>query len=348
MSEQNKTNEEEVDLGSLFIIIGKGISNVFNYIKGLFSKFFNFIILVLLFLKNNLLKIAIGGFVGGLIGLSLEVTSETKYTGTLQVQPNFESTRQLYNNVNYYNDLVTQKEVSVLSKTFGINEAEAGSLKKFEIVPVSNENDVLTAYNRLILSVDTLTVKSYSYEKFQNSFTEYDYKKYNINVYATKNNVFNKLDETIIGSITDNKYFENLKKINTEHLSGTEKLIRKNLSQVDSLHVLYKKVLLEEAQKTSSGTNIDLSKSGTNNKELELFRTNKSLNSDLKTVSQNLTEKSEIINVISNFQPIGHEVKEIEKNKAFQLALLGGLLVVLVLLLQQLNVFLNNYKSLKE
>lgn len=345
MSEDKKTNEEEVDLGSLFIIIGKGISNVFRYIKRFFLSLFELLIELLLFLKLNLFKIGLGAFIGSLLGLSLEVTGDTKYLGTLQVQPNFESTRQLYNNVNYYNDLVKQKEVAVLARTFKISEEEASSFKKFEIKPVVNENNVLKAYNQLILSVDTLTVKSYSFEKFKNSFTKFDYKSYDINVLATKNNVFNKLDETIIGSITDNKYFDNLKKINEENLNSTQKLIRKNLSQVDSLHNIYKRVLLEKAKQTNSGTTIDLSTSGVDSKEIELFQTNRQLNSDLKQVSKNLTEKSEIINVISNFQPIGHEIKEIEKNKAFQLGLVGAFLAIIVLLVMQLNRYLSTYEK---
>ena len=344
MSEQKNNHEEEVDLGSLFIIIGKGFSKLFNFIGGLLVKVFDFLIQILLFVKNNLIKIAIGGFVGALAGLALEVTGDTKYLATLQVQPNFESTRQLYNNVNYYNDLVKQKEVAVLAKTFNIQPEEAASLKKFEILPVTNENNIIAGYNNLITSVDTLTIKSYSFEEFKNSFTDYDYKIHDINVYATKNNVFSKLDETIIGAITDNKYFETLKKINQESLNTTEKMIRKNLSQVDSLHFLYKKILLEEAKKTTSGTNIDLGQTSASNKELQLFKTNRDLNSDLKKVSQDLTEKSEIINVISNFQPVGHEIKEIKKNKAFQLALVGAVIALILLLFVKLNAFLNKYE----
>lgn len=345
MSENNKNNEEEVDLGSLFIIIGKGFSKLFSFIGGIFSKIFNFFIEILLFLKSNILKIGLAALIGLLVGLVFEFKGETKYIGNLQVQPNFESTRQLYNNINYYNDLVKQEEITLLAKTFNITEDEASSLKNFEIKPVINENDVLTSYDKLILFVDSLTVKSYSFIQFKNSFTEYDYRIYNIDVQATKNNVFTKLDRTIIESITENRYFDNLKKINTENLTTTEKLIRKNLSQVDSLHHLYKKVLLVEANKASAGTSIDLGRSGSNNKELGLFETNRELNLDLRKVSEKLTEKSEIINVISNFQPIGHEVKEIQKNRGFQFAFLGAILAVLFLLLLKLNTFLEKYSS---
>mgnify|MGYP000982260753 CR=1 FL=1 len=37
MSTDQKNNEEEVDLGSLFVIIGRGFSNLFNFIKGIFT-----------------------------------------------------------------------------------------------------------------------------------------------------------------------------------------------------------------------------------------------------------------------------------------------------------------------
>ena len=53
MATNQQNNEEEVDLGSLFAIIGKGFSNLFqvdrrDLFKGIFH---SFIIAILLFLK---------------------------------------------------------------------------------------------------------------------------------------------------------------------------------------------------------------------------------------------------------------------------------------------------------
>ena len=39
-------NEEEVDLGSLFVIIGKGFSKFFNFIGAIFKGIFHSIILI--------------------------------------------------------------------------------------------------------------------------------------------------------------------------------------------------------------------------------------------------------------------------------------------------------------
>ena len=342
-NEQNK-REEEVDLGALFIVIGKGFIALFNVIGSLFKQLFHFLIQILLFLKLNILKIGLAALIGAILGIILEVTNETRYVANLQVQPNFSSSRQLYNNVNYYNDLVKQKDTTLLAETFQISIQDAASLKKFQISPVINENDILNAYDGLIKDVDTLTVRSYSFDKFKNMFTTYDYKIHNVEVFATKNDIFPKLDQTIIEAITENEYFKKLKEINNEHLTITNALIRKNLSQADSLHNVYKKVLLEEAQKENSGTSIDLAGKEVVSKELELFNTNRELNKDLKKISDKISEKSEIVNIISNFQPIGHEVKEIEKNRAFQLALLGAVVMILGLLLIKLNKYLDNYK----
>jgi hypothetical protein len=48
--------------------------------------------------------------------------------------------------------------------------------------------------------------------------------------------------------------------------------------------------------------------------------------------------------VISNFQPVGYEVKGIEKNEIFRVALLGISVMIFFLLLKMLNGYLDRYK----
>ena len=57
-------NEEEVDLGSLFVIIGKGFAAFFNFIGNIFKGIFHFFISILIFLKENSLKIGIAVIIG--------------------------------------------------------------------------------------------------------------------------------------------------------------------------------------------------------------------------------------------------------------------------------------------
>ncbi|MGB0880367.1 MAG: hypothetical protein ACPGTO_07350 [Polaribacter sp.] len=342
---QNKKEEEEVDLGSLFIIIGRGFSKFFNFIGSIFKEVFHVLISVLIFLKKNTIKIGIAAVLGIISGFVLEVKKPTTYGSEMLVEPNFKSARQLYNNVNYYNDLVKQKDTVTIQKTFDLDKETAGGLKKFTIEPIRLENDIIEAYDGLILALDTLTIKSYEYDDFKNSFTDFDYRVHKINVISKNNNVFKKIGDVIISSVVDNKYFSKSKELLNENLNRTDSVYRQNLSQIDSLRKVYMQVLLDEAKKQSNGTNIDLGGQKTTTKELELFETNRKLNVDLRGIADEKAKKYEVINVISNFQSVGYEIKGVTKNYAFLLGLLGASLMIVFLLLIQLNNYLNNYKK---
>jgi len=345
MSKENNLKEEEIELGPLFVIIGKGFSNLFNFIGRLFKGVYHFLILILLFLKTNSQKLIITALIGGVLGMVVEFKKDPTFGSDLQVQPNFKSARQLYNNINYYNDLVKQKHTDLLVETFKISFEEASSLKKFEVFPIKNQNDLLTSYDDLILSIDTLTAKSYSFTLFKRTFTEYDYKVHNIRVIATKKDVFSKLDDVIISSIVENNYFKKVKNLTNENLNRTDSLLRENIVQIDTLRKVYMAVLLEEAKKITTGTTIDLGGEKRTTKELELFETNRKINKDLKDISEDKAEKSEVVNVISNFQHVGYEIKGVQENYGFLGSVFGAAFMLLFLLLKELNRYLDNYKQ---
>lgn len=345
MSADQKNNEEEVDLGSLFIIIGRGFSNFFNFIGNIFKGIFHAVISILIFLKQNMIKIGIAAFIGGVLGIFLEVKKGETYESELLLEPNFKSTRQLYDNINYYNDLVKQKDTAGLAETFKLDKSTAASLKKFIVEPIVKENDIINSYNEFVSSVDTTTIKSYTFVDFKGSFTEYDYNLHKVTVTSTQNNVFDKLDDVIISSVVNNKYFNRIKELSNKDLNRTDSLYRQNLTQIDSLRKVYMEVMVEEARKETNGTSIDLGGEKTTTKELELFATSRKINTDLKNISSEKATKYEVINVISNFQPIGTEVKAVTRNYAFLLAILGAMLMILFLLVSQLNKYLTSYNK---
>jgi hypothetical protein len=345
MSTNQQNKEDEVDLGSLFLIIGNGFKKLFKFIGKIFLGIFHFVILILLFIKDNLIKFLIAIVVGAAIGGYFEYVKETTYGADLLLQPNFKSSKQLYNNVNYYNDLVSQKRYGDLMNTFNISEEEAKSIRKFEVNPVTTENDIVESYDELILSIDTTTVKSYSFSQFKRSFTDYDYKIHQVHVEATNSDVFAKLDDVIIASIVENEFYNRIKTITRENLYRTDSLLRENLNQVDSLRRVYMKVMLEEAKKESANTSIDLGGDKTTTKELELFQTNRVINKDLKDVSEDISEKSEVVNVISNFQPVGYEIKSLTRNQIVIFAGIALFIMAGFLLLIKLNRFLETYKK---
>ena len=345
MPTNQNNNEEEVDLGSLFVIIGRGFSTLFNFIGTFFKFIFLSVIKALVFLKKNFRPIGIAVIIGGVIGGLKEFNKEDLFYSQLVLEPNFKSTRQLYNNVNYYNDLVIQKDTALLQKIFNLEMSVAASLRKFEIEPVPIDSDIINSYNSLISSLDTLSLRSYAFENYKESFTHYDYRFHKVSIAAEKNDVFDKLGDVIIFSVVDNKYFNRIKTITNKNLNRTDSLYRQNLIQVDTLRNVYMKVMIEESKKQTSGTSINLGGQKSKTKEIDLFETNRKINQDLEQIAIKKSTKYDVINVISDFQPIGTEVKGITKNYIFLLGALGGGFMIFWLLIRQLNTYLENYKQ---
>jgi len=345
MSTAKNKNEEEVDLGSLFTVIGNGFKNFFNFIGSIFKGIFHKLILILIFFKLHFIKFTIAVLIGGIIGFFLENNKEIKFSSNLIVKPNFESTQLLYENINYYNDLVKQQNTKHLASIFKIDSSRAASLRKFEITPLINSNDIINAYDKFILDVDTLTVKSYDFDNFEESFTDYDYLVHNIEVKATVSDIFNELENTIINSIEKNTFFNKIKNLTKENLNTKDSILKANFIEVDSLRNVYMRAIIEGAKNNSNGTNIDLGSKRNATKENDLFEIDRKIIYDLSQTYKDIATKSDVINIISNFKSVGSEIKGITKNLIFIMAALAFLLTLFFILLLDLNKYLENYKK---
>ena len=343
MSTNQNTNEEEVDLGSLFKIIGKGFSNFFNFIGNVFKGIFHGVIVSLLFIKKHFVFIGIGALLGALLGFYLESNKKQLYKSELLLVPNFNTTRELYDVVAYYNELVSQNDTITLAEIFHMDKSSVKSLKSFSIEKVKNERDIINSYDEFVLEVDSVTVGDYEFKDYKSSFSDYDYKMHKITVIADKNDVFRDLGNNIVSSIVENKYFSRYKELSNKNLNNSIQVLRNDLNQIDSLSKVYMEVLLQESKKQVSGTNIDLGARGNKIKELELFETKKDINEDLNDLIRKKINQYEIINIVSNFKPIGYKIQGIANNYIYILMFTGIILVILIILLKKLNIYISNY-----
>lgn len=342
---QKNTNDEEVDLGTLFQIIGRGFSKLFQFFGNIFKGLFHILIVLLIFVKTYIVKIGVSLLIGLVVGYFLEANKTPTFRSEMLVQPNFKSARQLYNNIAFYNDLVKQEEVETLQQLFSLDQERASSLKTFEIEPIISENDIIEAFDKLVTTIDTATVKSYDYELFKGAFTDYDYRIHKIEVVAEKNDVFPNIGKQIVASLANNQYFKKVKSIYNENTRSTDSLYKQNLSQIDSLRKVYMRALLEEAKKETSGTNISLDGEQRRAKELELFDVNRRVSEELKELVKERSEEFEVVNVISNFQEKGYKIKSITSNYMFLFGAGFTAIMILFLLLIKLNHYLDNYQK---
>jgi len=345
MAEQNIPQDQEIDLGSLFKVIGRGFQNLFRAIVHLFRVILHSVISTLLFLRNNSLKLGIAIFIGAGIGLYFDLTIPEQYSSTMIVEPNFESAQQLYKNINFYDELVRQKDSNLLAQTFNISANEASKLKGFFIEPIRNENEKYELFDEFIEDVDTATVRNINLKEFKNSFTDYNYNYHIIEVKSSSNDVFEKLSKSIISSVENNTYFKNQKIINDVNLLQNEKILTKSLEQVDTLRKIYNEVLITEAKKSDSGTNITLAQGIKKTNEIELFNEGLKLNKHLMDNNIKKAETTEILNIVSSFSKVGVKERNIEKKQTFILGIGFGMLMLIFILFKQLNRFLINYKG---
>ena len=345
MSEKHIPQDSEVDLGSLFKIIGKGFKNLFDAIGSFFKAIGHFIVLSLLFLRNNALKLGIAAILGAGVGLYLDLTQPTKYYSYMVVEPNFKSTQQLYHTIDFYDELVKQKDTILLAETFKISSKEASDLKGFEIKPIKNENEKYELYDEFINQVDSVTIRYINFKDFKKGFTEYDYKYHRIKIISLDNTIFERLSSAIINSVESNAYFKNQKEINDLNLLQNERILLKSLDEVDTLRKIYNEVLITEARKTATGTSITLAQGVKKTEEIELFSESLDLNKDLITNNKEKAESTEILNIVSTFGKVGTQQRSILTKMTFLLGLGAVAVVMVFILLLQLNSFLLNYRN---
>lgn len=337
---------EEVDLGQLFKLIGKAFDRFFRFIASIFIGIFRFIILFLLFLQKHFIKFAIVGVVGLAIGIYLDLNKKTTYISSMVVEPNFNSVQQLYNNVDFYNELASAQDSTALAEAFNISKNEAASIKGFKVESYSDENQKVQLFDKFVRSLDTTTQKTINMKAYLENFNSLDARFHTVSVIATNNNIAKKIQPSIISSISRNDYFSLQKNISDINIELQDSIYKKQINEIDSLQLLYKRVMLKEADRSIDGTNINLGENGTkDNKELSLINKMDELKSSLVRLNEERANKSSILNVISDFPRKGVKVKGILKSYKFLIPsiLLG--LTFLVLLLISLNTYLKNYKK---
>jgi len=342
----NQNSSDEIDLGQLFQMIGRGFQKIFNFIGSIFKGIFHIVILFLIFVQKNIIVIGASVIIGGVGGFILDKVLPEKYISRMVVEPNFNSVQQLYNNIAFYNDLAKAKDSVALATALNITEHEAASVKEIFTDSYSDENQKIQLFDRFISGLDTTTVKAIDFEKYLKNFNSLDARFHQISIISTDNRVAKKTQPAIINSIAVNEYFKLQKRISDENLELQDTIYRNQLDEIDSLQQLYRTVLVKEADKPMQGTNINLAESGeSQGRELALVQEKDVLKEKLVALNKERANKSTIINVISDFPTRGVELKGIWNSYKFNLPLALLALVFGVLVLLELNKYLKTYRE---
>lgn len=346
MPENKKNPEEEIDLGNLFKVIGKGINNLITSFRNVFIGIFHYFIILLIFFKRNIKKLVMALIIGAIVGFVIEYFSPKIYTSELIVETNFGSGVQLYKQINYLNELVKKKDTVSLASALGIKSDQAAQLKRFKISAYQPNRNLYHSYDQYLENTDTVFSKGIKIEDFKKRLDEYDYRYHEIVVKSKSKTSFKLLTSGIRGLI-ENNYFNNRRDLKKKEIEQELHVLQKNLSQIDSLRLLYKEVAIKEAENHSNSSTIEFTQkvSEKNKNDIELFKTSNNILEEIRKLNEKLIKNENIINVISNFGDVGILDSKITNRKYFQFALLSEGMMLLIILLFQLNKYLSNYKK---
>ena len=306
---RSRSNEEEIDLGQLFSLIGRGFSNFFGFIGNIFKAIFTWIVGLILLVRRNLTFILVGTIIGVVAGgIYQNFFYVSSYESSMNVKPNFGSTIQLYKNINYYQTLIVQQDYKRLSDNLGITEDEAKDLNFFAVEPYANRNQSIKAYGRFLSSLDSNVVNSTTLEEFIDNQPEESFEFHIVKVNSRDKFIFSKLKDPIIRSIENNDFYKTERAVLYENLLEKKKSIEQSVLELDTLRQLNKQIMITESEKeVGAGTNIYMSAKA---KVTHItYKDYKDLNSDLISVSREIMSNRNVINVMSEFSSIGHTSK---------------------------------------
>ncbi|MDH7446357.1 hypothetical protein [Aquimarina sp. 2201CG14-23] len=347
MRNQESTTEE-VDLGQLFRLIGNGFNKLFHFIISIFNKLFHFIVLFLQFIRKHFLKFAIAAFLGIAIGWYLDKELKPIYSSAMIIQPNFDSVLQIYNNVEFYNELVDQKDYTSLSEVFRISIEEARTIKQLSIEPFSDQTQKIKEFNEFINEIDTtsLRLSDYNYEDFVKNYDERNSKFHRVIMISTNSEISKKCENVIIESLEKIDHFRLMKQVNDVNLVLSDSIIKKQMTSIDSLQEFYKKIKILELNKPSSTTSISLGENESNSIfEVELFDRIEQLKNSKISLNNKKASTKNIINIISGFPNKATSVNNIVKKNVFMLPIIFMAITFAFLVTVLLNKFLKNYNK---
>jgi len=348
--EQPRSNE--IDLKELFRIIGNAFNKLFKFIRNILLLIFDLIIKVLIIFRVHFLKFAIVGFLSIIVGWFIDARQEPLYSSNMYVEANYDSTRQLYSKIKYYNGLAEDSDSTNLANIFNITKDQAGSLQGFFIEPDVTENGMLNAYNDFMKKTDTTFVLGeINFRKFKSNISPLDFKTHQISVISSDKNIVPKLQESIITKNIENNYIQKQKEVTLRNLEQTEQTLKNQLMKIDTLGKVYKELLRKDPKddesRAGSGTYIQLAANNENKtKEIQLLKINEEISNKILKISLEKELNSETINVLSGFSP-GAEIKSFYNSFLFKIPLITLTLLLLFILLRELNSYLNTYEENK-
>ncbi|MBD0831224.1 hypothetical protein [Aestuariibaculum sediminum] len=334
---------EEVDLGQLFKLIGNAFDRFFKFIAGIFKGLFRVVLLLMIHFYKRFIWYVGAVVLGVVVGFIIDKNSDTLYGANMFIETNFESTRQVYENIKEFHQLAHEdKDTLELAKRLNITPTEAAHLKGFYINPDIDENKLSEMYSNFYQRLDSISQLTASFKAFKESLNAYNFKMHMIGVASTDKSLYSKIEKAFVKQISSNEYLNELVEVTLENLEQEDITLQEQVRKNDSLLKQYLEIRINESNKElnsslGSGTNLFMGQGESNNlivDESVLLDKRMSLESQRRAINVAKTKNRKAVNVIADFPVTGYDISKWTSKKKFVLPILlfGVTLFVFVLL----------------
>lgn len=342
-----ENTSEEIDLGELFKLIGNIFNRFIGFINNIFKNLFHVFVLFLKFIRIHFLKFTIAVFIGAMLGGYLDYKSQPVYRSSMIIEPNFNSVQQLYNNIEFYNQLAEQRENKALSEALHINEEEAQNIRQVKIESFSDQTQRIKQFSEFISELDSISQRKVDYDDYLKNFNDINAKFHKIQIDATSPEIAKKCQKAIVKSIENNEYFTLQKEINDRNIALKDSIIEKQQEEINDLQAFYKKIKIIEAQKPDANTSINLAENQPDQvSEIELLNQARKLKDEKIELNNEKANTKNTINIISEFPNKGALVNDFFNKKIVLTPIIFVTILFLTLILISLNRYLVNYDKL--
>ncbi|RIA11142.1 hypothetical protein OE09_3028 [Flavobacteriaceae bacterium MAR_2010_72] len=208
------TNSEEVDLGQLFKLIGNAFERFFRFIANIFIGIYNVILILLIHFYKRKVWYATAIIIGGAFGFIIDKKSDKLYGANMFIETNFNSARQVYENINQFHQLANKDADSLeLSRRLGVTVGEAAKLKGFYIEPDIDDNVIAEMYSAFYSMLDSVSRVEMTFDRYKKSLTNYNFNIHRIGVASTDKTVYKKIEKAFVDEISANAYLKSWLKL---------------------------------------------------------------------------------------------------------------------------------------
>lgn len=336
----SKPGDEDVDLDQLFYKTGGIVHSFFTGLGRFLSGIGIALLQIIFFFQRNLLWIAVGLAAGLCYGFILSARTGAKFSSSMVVRANFNSSRSLYGAIDQLNALVNNSQKDELSRLLHITPAEAETLLNFEATPVKSEmvtsemykNQFLKLERNTKVRMDTFWIKTIDYKTFKSSLSDLDYPVQEITVFSNSPLIFSKLQKGIIDLTSSNELLQEMKSSGEKTNAEAIDLIAASLQSLDTLRAAYNKRLSNQSLE-SGGNNLTMTEGPAlaNAPELDLYDKMLELKDELKNAKGQAVLEKNILQVYTPFSSVGEKVSFF-KQTSVKYALLGFYLSVFLVI----------------